>query len=175
MTHYLPTPIFPRILLLLAAAATILSLAAPAYSQHRGRPAGIAGTYLSTIVDDQGRTLSRSILTFHQDGTMQSIDSNQAGIPGAFNPFTENAGRWASTGHGEMRASAISFTLPGSEGAEQQLARNDFRARIDPKSGMLEGTVKLMFYPLTADPNRDVGESIGVFRWTATPLQLRLR
>jgi hypothetical protein len=154
---------------LLALAVAILSLAVPAYSQSRGRPARIVGTYLSTIVNDQDEMLSRAILTFHQDGTIQSTDSNQAGVPGVFNPFTENAGLWELTSRGGIRASAISFTLPGSEGDEQRLARNDFRARIDPITGTLEGTVELTFYPLTADPNRDVGDSLGVFRWMAQP------
>jgi hypothetical protein len=158
---------------LLALAAAVLSLAPSAHSQSQGRMARIVGTYLSTIVNDQNEMLSRAILTFHQDGTIQSIDSNQAGVAGVFNPFTENAGVWEPTNHGGIRASAISFTLPGSEGDEQQLARNDFRARIDPRTGMLEGTVELTFYPLTADPNGDVGDSLGVFRWTAQPLQLR--
>lgn len=135
----------------------------------------LAGTYLTQIVDAQGSLLSRSILNFQAGGSLLSLDSNQAGIPTQFNPFTANSGEWACDGRNALIASTLSFTLPGSEGPQPGLARSDFNARIDPRTRALEGTIELIFFPLTGDPLNGVGVSAGVFTFTAQPLILRSR
>lgn len=130
----------------------------------------VAGTYLAQIVDAQGNLLSRSILTFQAGGSLLSLDSNQAGIPTQFNPFTANTGEWACMGRTSLAASVLSFTLPGSEGPEPGLARGNYDIRIDPRSGNLEGTIELIFFPLAGDPLNGVGVSAGVFSFAAQPL-----
>lgn len=135
----------------------------------------LTGTYLTRIVDAQGSLLSRSILTFQAGGALLSIDSNQAGIPTQFNPFTANSGEWACSGRTSLIASTLSFTLPGSEGPEPGLARSDFRLRIDPRTRTLEGSVELIFFPLTGDPLNGVGVSAGEFQISAQPMVLRAR
>ena len=132
----------------------------------------LAGTYLTQIVDSQGSLLSRSILTFQQGGTLLSLDSNQAGIATQFNPFTANSGEWTCAGRTSLAASTLSFTLPGSEGPEPGLARSDFQVRIDPRTRALEGTIELIFFPLSGDPLNGVGVSAGVFSFTAQPMVL---
>lgn len=166
---------FIRKIGIFAGVLTIFLVSADQASAKRESCAHLAGTYLSSIVDSQGVLLSRAIITLHVDGTIQSIDSNQAGIPGQFNPFSENAGEWICNRPSSIVASAISFALSGSEGAEPQLARNDFRAQVDSRTGDLTGHLELIFFPLTADPYRDAGASAGVFRFTAQRLRMGLR
>lgn len=132
----------------------------------------VKGTYLTRIVDAQGNLLSRSIQNFQAGGSLLSLDSNQAGIPTQFNPFTANTGEWACTGRASLTASVLSFTLPGSEGPEPGLARGNYDIRIDPRTGNLEGTIGLIFFPLTGDPLNGVGVSVGPFSFTAEPLVL---
>ena len=164
--------------ILAACGVTLFAVAAatpPAAAASRACAHLLAGTYLTQIVDAQGSLLSRSILNFQAGGSLLSLDSNQAGIPTQFNPFTPNTGEWACTGRTSLLASTLSFTLPGSEGPEPGLARSDFNARIDPRSRDLEGTIELIFFPLTGDPLNGVGVSAGVFSFTAQPLVLRSR
>lgn len=156
----------------------LLALAAlPAAGQNRTAAcAHIAvGTYLTTIVDAEGGLLSRAILTLHGDGTVESLDSNQAGVPGEFNPFTENNGEWACTGRNTVFATAISFQLRGAEGDEPGVSRNDFVIKIDRRSREIEGTVELIFFPLTANPFEDAGSNYGVYRFSGIPMKLPVR
>lgn len=163
-----PKPWFPLLIMLVVAAP-----AAQAASQACAHL--VTGTYLSRIVDAQGNLLSRSILNFHAGGTLLSLDSNQAGIPGQFNPFTANTGEWACTERTSLIASIISFTLPGTEGPQPGLARNNFEFRIDPRTGNLEGTLELIFFPLDGDPLNGVGIVAAAASITAQPLVLRPR
>ena len=151
-----------------------LSTGAAGSAQACRTPA--AGTYLTSIFDAQGNLASRSILTLAEDGTLSSIDSNQGGIPGAFNPFTQNAGEWSCTGPASLTASAISFSLPGPEGEQKQLARNDLSATVDRRTKELEGTIELTFFPFTANPFQDAGTATFGFgsrryRWRFGPLE----
>ena len=163
------TAAWSPILLLLAATAPAAQAASQACAHL------VTGTYLSRIVDAQGNLLSRSILNFHAGGTLLSLDSNQAGIPGQFNPFTSNTGEWACTGRTSLIASILSFTLPGTEVPQPGLARNNFDFRIDPRTGNLEGSLELIFYPLEGDPLNGVGIVAATASITAQPLVLRPR
>ncbi len=168
-------PIKRRFLALAAALLPWIAIPADAAGGSQACRDLVQGTYLSSIVEADGSLISRSIVTFAADGTWLSIDSNQEGIPGAYNPFTENAGEWACTGRHTLTASALSFSLPGPEGPGKSLARNEMNATVDPSTQKLEGTIELIFFPLEADPFKDAGASAGVFRFTATPLVLRAR
>ncbi len=115
------------------------------------------GTYLITIPDDAGGIDSRSLMVFSADGGFRFVDSNQGGVTGVYNPFTAAAGRWKCDPYvawpHTASAVGLDFSLPGSVGGEQQIARLDFFGMtVDLHPGQIEGTGTLRFFPLDGDP-----------------------
>ncbi len=113
------------------------------------------GTYLVDNLDDDGSVDSRSLIVLAADGTFLLVDSNQAGVDGSFNPFTDAAGSWSCRRHGlrsVAEAVVLDFTLPGSEGDEQSIARLDYFDLTVDRQGSIEGEATLRFFPLDTDP-----------------------
>ena len=115
------------------------------------------GTYLITNFEDDGSIDSRSLMTFWKDGNFTFIDSNQGGVSGVFNPFTEAAGSWtcARNEKREKNATAVTldFTLPGTVDADQQIARLDFfDVTVNRATGKIKGSAKLRFFPFDSNP-----------------------
>ena len=114
------------------------------------------GTYLVDNLDDDGSVDSRSLIVLAADGTFLFVDSNQAGVEGSFNPFTDAAGRWSCRleDSGKVaEAVVLDFTLPGSEGDAQFVARLDYDdVTVDSDTGAIAGQATLRFFPLDADP-----------------------
>lgn len=140
--------------------------AVPAQASTQACRSLALGTYLTTITDNVGNPSSRAIVTFHIDGAFSSIDSNQAGVPSLFNPFTGAAGTWACTGRQTLAALSLDFVLPGSEGIVGGLVRADYAATVNPETRGLGGTIVLHSFPLNGDPLADQGAFLGSFRFT---------
>ena len=124
----------------------------------------VSGTYLTTLSQD-GTTASRAIITLTQDGNIFVVDSNQGGVPGAFNPFGDSQGAWKCTGNREITATTLNFSYPGSEGPGS-LARQNFRVTFDPSTGAVQGTLTRRFFNLNANPLEDDAPVGGTFNLT---------
>jgi hypothetical protein len=115
------------------------------------------GTYLITNFEEDGSIDSRSLITFWKDGNFTFIDSNQGGVSGVFNPFTEAAGSWTCSRNERRERSAtmvtLDFTLPGTVNTDQQIARLDFfDVTVNKITGKIQGSAKLRFFPFDSNP-----------------------
>ena len=115
------------------------------------------GTYLITNFEEDGSIDSRSLITFWKDGNFTFIDSNQGGVAGVFNPFTEAAGSWTCSRNENREKVAtmvtLDFTLPGTVDAPQEIARLDFfDVTVDRNRGTIKGSAKLRFFPFDSNP-----------------------
>ncbi len=115
------------------------------------------GTYLITNFEDDGSIDSRSLITFWKDGNFTFIDSNQGGVEGVFNPFTEAAGSWTCSRNEKRErvatAVTLDFTLPGTVEGDQQIARLDFfDVTVNRTTGTIKGSAKLRFFPFDSNP-----------------------
>lgn len=132
----------------------------------------LVGTYLSNVTDQNGVLSSRSILTFHDDGNLSVIDSNQGGAPGRFNQFTAISGPWSCTGRDTFTARVLDFSLAGTEGPDIFLVRADYAGRIDPRTREINVDLKLYAFPLTGDPINGIGVFWGEFSVNAQRVAL---
>ncbi len=101
----------------------------------------IVGTYLLTIRRSNSEIRSRAVLSFHNDGSFTSIDSNQAlGVQGA--GFTAQLGTYECTGRRSANALGINFGFTDPP----DMARSDWAITIDPWTRTIEGTVTLFIF-----------------------------
>ncbi|MEZ5904355.1 MAG: hypothetical protein R3C69_04345 [Geminicoccaceae bacterium] len=87
-------------------------------------------TYLVDNLDGDGSVDSRSLVVPAADGTFLFVDSNQAGLAGSFNPFTDAAGSWSCRRIGlrsVAEAVVLDFTLP-REGDAQPMPASTISA-----------------------------------------------
>jgi hypothetical protein len=112
----------------------------PALAQNGGDLGG--STYLVTIISS-GNFVSRSVISFHDGGTMSVENSSQ----GALN-FGSQLGAWKRSGSGFI-ARTIDFNYPPEAG----IARLDYVVNI-VGSGV-KGNITLRAFPLTGDPLND--------------------
>ena len=115
------------------------------------------GTYLITNFEEDRSIDSRSLITFWKDGNFSFIDSNQGGVSGVFNPFTEAAGSWTCSRNENRERVAtmvtLDFTLPGTVDGPQEIARLDFfDVTVDRDTGNIKGSAKLRFFPFDSNP-----------------------
>ncbi|MBW4478479.1 MAG: hypothetical protein KME54_16840 [Tolypothrix brevis GSE-NOS-MK-07-07A] len=82
-------------------------------------------------------------------------DSNQGGVVGAFNPFTNSQGAWKCR-NGEITAKTLNFTLSGSEGSTGGIARQNFSVRFNRRTQTLQGTINLRLFDLTITPSSPI-------------------
>ncbi len=116
-----------------------------AASDHRdGRSScrsAIVGTYLLTILRSDSEIRSRAVLSFHNDGSFTSIDSNQAlGVQGA--GFTAVIGTYECTGRRSANALGLNFGFTDPP----DIARTDWAITIDRWTRTIEGTVTLFIF-----------------------------
>jgi hypothetical protein len=94
----------------------------PAVAQNQDQQEGsiVGSTYLTTNKDSSGNFASRSVISFHGDGTMSVTDSGQGG------PFffSSQLGAWKSTGDHQIVARTIDFDYPPNA----DVARLDYTA-----------------------------------------------
>ncbi|KYC37203.1 hypothetical protein WA1_47120 [Scytonema hofmannii PCC 7110] len=124
-----------------------------------------AGTYLITVSTSSGEFASRSIITFTQDGNFFVVDSNQGGVPGQFNPFSDSQGSWKYTDKQEITATTLNFSYPGSSGSAS-IARQNYRVTFNPQTKALQGDITLRFYDLKANPLETDAPVVGTFTFT---------
>ena len=115
----------------------------------------VVGTYLTTVSDAKGSITSRSILTLSGDGTLATIESNQGGLEGVYNPFTDAQGSWQCTGTQTFTGTSLNFTLAGPANTDIGIARLDFRATVDKETHAVKGTMELRFFSIAANPLKD--------------------
>ncbi|MEH2142555.1 hypothetical protein [Nostoc sp.] len=122
----------------------------------------VTGTYLTTNSGDFGSF--RGITTFTEDGNIFATASNQSGVP-SVQPYGETQGSWKCTSDREITATTLDFsyptrTLPG------RIAKTDFRATFDAKTGIVQATATLRFFNLNANPLKDNAPVTGRFTFT---------
>ena len=115
----------------------------------------VVGTYLTTVTDAKGSITSRSILTLSGDGTLATIESNQGGLEGVYNPFTDAQGSWQCTGTQTFTGTSLNFTLAGPVNPDIGIARLDFKATVDKETHAVKGTMELRFFSIEANPLKD--------------------
>lgn len=106
-----------------------------------------AGTYIIVLNDATGSD-GRGVLSLQSDGTLAVLNSNQRGGSN-FAPFTSQLGTWECK-RNRITARTINFTLPNNS-QQQQIARVDYKA-ILLKTGKIQGSLEVRFFPLTANP-----------------------
>jgi len=123
--------------------------------------------FISRITDTDNVLLSRSILTFHKDGTLIGSDSNQQGTE-AFVPFGIEQGYWKK--HDDVvRIKVVDFTYPrfitidwplGSVEDQQiailtgELTKSGGSSSSSSSSeSHYSGDLFISFFPLNADIN----------------------
>ena len=126
----------------------------------------VTGTYVTTISTSNGEFASRSIITLTPGGNILVADSNQGGVPGVFNPFTETQGAWKCTKNGEITAKVFNFSLTGPEGTAVGLARQNYSVTFDRQTQTVQGTIKLRFLDLNANSLDADGSDGGTFTFT---------
>ncbi|QHG20712.1 hypothetical protein [Nostoc sp. ATCC 53789] len=125
----------------------------------------VAGTYLTTIKDVNGKFASRALITLTEEGNLITSDSNQGGISGQFDPFTTSQGTWACDGKKAITGRALNFSLSNKGGSG--IARNDYRATFNPITQTVEGTIELrLFNNLQGNPLQNNGQNGGSFFFT---------
>jgi hypothetical protein len=115
----------------------------------------VVGTYLTTVTDAKGSITSRSILTLSGDGTLATIESNQGGLEGVYNPFTDAQGSWQCTGTQTFTGTSLNFTLAGPVSPDIGIARVDLKATVDKETHAVKGTMELRFFSIGANPLKD--------------------
>ena len=100
-----------------AAAALFFLMAGPPAQAQREDSGNacrslIVGGYLSTVTDSDGNYVARQILTFHEDGALDVVDSDQmAGVSDA--AFSAQKGRHHCTGRRSVSAYTLDFGFSG--------------------------------------------------------------
>ncbi len=126
----------------------------------------VTGTYLTTISTSNGAFASRSLITLTSDGNILVADSNQGGVAGAFGPFGEAQGAWKCTRNGEITATTLNFSYSGTEGSTGSLARQNYRVTLNQNTQTVQGTIKLRFLDLNANPQAADGSDGGTYTFT---------
>jgi len=124
----------------------------------------VAGTYLTTIKDANGKFASRALITLTEEGNLITSDSNQGGVSGQFDPFTTSQGTWVCNGNRAITGRALNFNLSNKGGSG--IARNDFKASFNPITQTVEGTIELRLFDLKSNPLQGNGQNGGSFFFT---------
>lgn len=129
----------------------------------------IVGGYLSTTTNSDGTFAGRMLLTFHDDGTLDVIDSDQ--FSGSVDTaFSAQKGRWSCTGRHSVSAYYLDFGFSG----DGDIGRADFRINIEP-DGALSGDITLTIFTPLATCNPFVPatcseEAVFEFSFAAVPM-----
>jgi len=145
------------------AAVCVLALGAWAalYGQNNQDNA-VSGSYLTTITDANTGSVSHAVITLHADHTVTVIDSGQEG--GAFPPFSNQQGTWATSSSDGVVARTINWRFPFA---------TDGSARVDYKfttvnTNQVSGTGTLTFFPPDGNPLDGGGTLAATFNFTGT-------
>ena len=104
----------------------------------------VTGAYLSQIMNSSELFASRSIMTFHDNGTIAIIDSAQGQLD-----FSPLSGTYECISKTKIRALALNFgfSYPGD------IARTDWTLEMNAHTGTLEGIVTLIIFEGFEDVN----------------------
>ena len=108
----------------------------------------IVGAYLTTIEDGAGEFASRSVITFHHDGTVAVVDASQSsGVTGT--SFSSQQGSYRCTSRTGAVATTIDFGFPDNI----NIGRFDWIVTITPERS-IEGefTLNLLTPLATCNP-----------------------
>ena len=133
--------------------------------------AKFSGSYITTITDAAGQqVVSRNILTLSADGNMMSIDSNQGGVEGMFNPFGDSAGSYTCAGEQDIRAVVLNFIFAGPYG-ERGIVRRDIRINLGSVTPKIGGTIQIRTFALDANPMQGEGQYYGSYAFTGQRIE----
>ena len=130
-----------------------------AHADGGGDPGG--STYLTTITDSQtGAFSSRSVISFHDGGTISVEDSNQGALS-----FSSQLGAWEPAGDHGIVARTLDFSYPPPQG----IARADYTATV--QGAQVSGQIVLRTFPLLGgDPLKGPGTVVGKFAFVGQRL-----
>jgi hypothetical protein len=140
--------------LFLGISGALGTLARPAAAQGNG----VSGAcFLLTITNSNGVFASRSVITFHADGSVEVIDSGQGGP--AFS-FSSQLGVWGNGIASGAIVRTLDFSFPSAG-----IARVDYNF-IKLNAQNVSGTITLTGFGLQADPLGGGGTVLGTFTFT---------
>jgi hypothetical protein len=127
----------------------------PALAQDGGDLGG--STYLTDIITTSGTPASRSVISFHHDGTMSVVDSSQGA-----GSFGSQLGAWKHSTGNKFIARTINFNYSPEAG----IIRADYDITL--VGGTPKGGITLTSFTLDGNPLVDRGGTlIGTFRFTS--------
>jgi hypothetical protein len=137
------------------------AFAKPAAAQGNG----VSGaTFLLTITDaTTGVFSSRSVITFHSDGSVEVIDSGQGGP--AFS-FSSQLGVWGNGTASGAIVRTLDFSFPSAG-----IARVDYNF-VKLNTQTPSGTITLTGFGLQDDPLGSGGTVLGTFNFTGERVTL---
>ncbi|HET7215441.1 MAG TPA: hypothetical protein VFL79_17760 [Terriglobia bacterium] len=124
-----------------------------ARSQGAAEPVFSGGSYLTAIKDQEGKIVSRFVITLHADHTVAAIDSGQ---DGPIYYFGSQLGDWKPAGKHQIVVRTINFAYwQGPNGAG--VVRGDYVINLSPDRRHVTGTITVTDFPLDGNPNGDDG------------------
>lgn len=130
----------------------------------------VTGSYLTTIFNANNSISSRGVITLDRDGNFFVTDSKQGGVTNVFNPFTSGQGAWKCNGKTGVSARSITFTFPGSAGADS-IGRADYQASFNPQTQTVQGTITLRLFNISANPLLDNALPVGTFNFSGQQIK----
>ncbi|MBD2676290.1 MULTISPECIES: hypothetical protein [Nostoc] len=130
----------------------------------------VTGAYLTTIFNPDNSVASRGVITLTADGNFFVTDSNQGGVPNAFNPFTSGQGAWKCNSKTKVSARSITFAFPGSAGAGS-IGRADYQATFNPQTQTVQGTITLRLFNVSANPLSNNVPPLGTFNFSGQKIK----
>lgn len=120
--------------------------------------ADAVGTFITmrvSPIEVQPDYVGRSLLSLGADGQVFTSDTAQRGVLG-YDPFSNGQGSWLCLSNKgdtfQLSIRVLQFTQPLSSGDDSEIARLDIRADYDPITGSLNGSARIDFMPVDADP-----------------------
>ncbi|HMB75559.1 MAG TPA: hypothetical protein VKN76_04110 [Kiloniellaceae bacterium] len=137
MSHRMSPGRLSALLLLVPLLLVPPTAAAQAESAGKACRSLIVGGYVSSIENSDGSFASRSLLTFHSDGALNSVDARQ--FSGDVDTaFSAQQGRYRCSGRRTATATTLDFGFSG----DGDIGRADYRIVIEP-DGSLSGDFTL--------------------------------
>jgi hypothetical protein len=148
--------------LFVGASGAVAAFAKPAAAQQGN---GVSGAvFLLTITDaNSGAFSSRSVITFHSDGSVEVVDSGEGGP--AFT-FSSQLGVWINGKASGAIVRTLDFSFPSAG-----IARVDYNF-VKLNAQDVSGTITLTGFGLQQDPQGGGGTLLGTFNFTGQRVTL---
>jgi hypothetical protein len=149
--------------LFLGISGAVGALAIPGAAQNNGSGGnGVSGATFLLTITNAGTFASRSVITFHADGSVEVIDSGEGGPNFS---FSSQLGVWGNSTASGAIVRTLDFSFPSAG-----IARVDYNF-TDLKNNV-SGTITLTGFGLQDDPQGNGGTLLGTFQFTGERLML---